>query len=98
MDSTQTKRYITAICTLIEHINKAELTKYGYKVILNYLDECPENGHSEKARYAIEKYICKNIPTLEAVRQKHDAGMRLDEVDHLILKIEYEAEKLDHMA
>ena len=98
MNNAQTKRFLSSLCKLIEHINKAELTKYGYQVVLNYLDECPEPDYSAKARYVVAKYVMKNIPSLEAIRQKNSSGARLDDIDHLVLKLEYEADKLNHSA
>jgi hypothetical protein len=98
MDFSQTKKYISAICKLIEHITKAELTKYGYKVVMNYLNESPEPDHSAKARYAITKYIMKKIPELDEIKQKNKSGRQLDEVDHLILKMEYEADRLNQLS
>ena len=93
MNISGSKRYINSICRIIEHKTKAELTKHGYKLILNYLDEFEGINFSERARYVIKKYISIDIPSLSEIREKHKKT-KIDELDRLVLKMEYEAEKL----
>lgn len=94
MNAGNAKKFVNSVIKVIEHLSRAEITKYAYKIILNYLDEYDEYDYSACARYTVKKYLSRDIPTLEEIRQKHKAAGRLDELDKLVLKMEYEAEKL----
>ncbi len=94
MNAGNAKKFVNSVIKIVEHLSRAEITKYAYKIILNYLDEYDEYDYSACARYTIKKYLTRDIPTLEEIRQKHKATGRLDELDRLVLKMEYEAEKL----
>lgn len=86
-------RFISSVCKVIEHLTKAEITKQGYKLVLNYLDEYSSQSLAACGRKAITKYTAKDIPTLEEIKINHSRG-KFDELDKLVLKMEYEANKL----
>jgi len=77
-----------AIFAVIEHLSKAELTDHGRKLVINYYNESVMKSPVEKAREAITRYISEPLPSLEQIREK-SAHQELDELDHLILKLEY---------
>ena len=92
---TNTNKYVQSVCNVIEHLTRAELTKQGYKLVVNYLQETADMAFSDCARYAIYKYVSKEIPTLEEIRARHRSGSRIDELDDLILRMEFEAKQLE---
>jgi hypothetical protein len=47
----------------------------------------------EKARTAVRRYTHIVLPTLESIREKAKTK-KLDALDHLVLKLEYEASRL----
>ncbi len=59
---------------------------------MNYIDEAPENNLAERARTAIRRYMQKEIPTLDELRKKTQTE-ELSKMDHLVLKMEYEASR-----
>lgn len=95
MDASGAKKYLNSVIKIIEHLTKAEITKYAYKIIINYFDEFFDEDYSVCARDVVKKYLIKDIPLLEEIRQKHKKTGKLDELDRLVLKMEYEAEKLN---
>ena len=48
---------------------------------------------AEKARAAIWKYTQTVLPALDAIRRK-STSQKLDKLDHLVLKMEWEASRL----
>lgn len=70
-----------------------ELRTTSKKVILNYLNESRHPQLIYRARGAVVRYIQEDIPSLEDIREKSRIT-ELDAVDHLILKLEYEAQRL----
>jgi hypothetical protein len=48
---------------------------------------------AHKARTAIWKYTQTVLPSFESIRQK-STSQKLDRLDHLVLKMEYEASRL----
>ena len=92
---TDTKKYVQSVCNVIEHLTRAELTKQGYKLVVNYLQEAADLPLSACARYAIHKYSSKEIPTLEEIRARHRSGAAIDALDDLILRMEFEAKQLE---
>lgn len=79
-----------AIFNVIEYLTKAELTDHGKKLVITYFNESPRMHPGEKAREAITRYTVEELPTLEKIREK-SVSQELDELDHLILKMEYQA-------
>lgn len=84
-----------SLFAVVEHLTRAELTNAGKKLILYYLDELMEGSRSERARLVVRRYTQEEVPTLAAIRGKA-AAEGLNNLDHLVLRMEYEAAKLDH--
>jgi hypothetical protein len=89
-----TDRYLRAIFTIIEHLIRIELSDQGRGVIENYIESAAANDMAEKARYAIFRYTQAELPSLDDIRKKNKTES-LDMMDHLILKMEYEAKQLN---
>jgi hypothetical protein len=85
--------FLLSVFAVLEHLNKSELTNTSKKLIINYLNEASSGGMAQKARAAIWKYTQTVVPSLESIRQK-SASQKLDRLDHLVLKMEYEASRL----
>ena len=90
-------RYLNLIFHLIELLNKQELRVTSKKLIRNYVVESLEVHHVDKAREAVERYSSEELPAIDEIRAKFDAGdlASLDELDHLVLRLEFEGRKLD---
>ena len=88
------QEFLKIIFEIVEVVLKAELRNTSKRLILNYIDESGAVMPIEKAREAIFRYTGEEIPTLEEVREKAQSG-RLDQLDHLVLKMEYEAQRLN---
>jgi hypothetical protein len=85
--------FLLAIFAIIEHVNKSELPTTSKKLIINYVNEATELSAVEKARAAVRRYTQNVLPSLESLREKAKTK-KLDTLDHLVLKLEYEASRL----
>jgi hypothetical protein len=85
--------FLLALFAIIEHLNKSELTTTSKKLIINYINEATGKAPVDKAREAVRRYTETVIPTLESIRTK-SRTVKLDKLDHLVLKLEYEASRL----
>jgi hypothetical protein len=85
--------FLLSIFAIIEHLNKSELPTTGKKLIINYINEASGESMVEKARSAVLRYTHIVLPTLDALREKART-MKLDPLDHLVLKLEYQASRL----
>ena len=85
--------FLLAVFALIEHVNKSELTTTSKKLIIAYLNEASGLTFVEKARTAVQRYTQIVLPSLESIREK-SRTVELDPLDHLVLKLEYEASRL----
>jgi hypothetical protein len=85
--------FLLAIFAIIEHLNKSELTTTSKKLIIAYVNEASGMSYVDKARSAVRRYTQTVLPTLESIRQK-DRTVGMDALDHLVLKMEYEASRL----
>jgi hypothetical protein len=85
--------FLLAVFAIIEHVNKSELTPTSKKLIVIYVNEASELSMAEKARTAARRYSHIVLPTLESIREKAKTK-KLDALDHLVLKMEYEASRL----
>ena len=92
---TNTNKFVHSVCKVIEHMTRAELTKQGYKLVVNYLQETSDMAFSDCARYAINKYSSNDIPSLEEIRERNRSGQGITDLDDLVLRMEYEAEQLE---
>ena len=85
--------FLLAIFAVIEHLNKSELTTTSKKLIIAYVNEATGLSFMEKARTAVRRYTQLVLPSLESIREK-SRTVELDPLDHLVLKLEYEASRL----
>ena len=85
--------FLLAVFAVIEHLNKSELTTTSKKLIINYVNEANGERVVEKAREAVRRYTETVLPTLESIRTKAKT-VKLDKLDHLVLKLEYEGSRL----
>ena len=85
--------FLLSIFAIIEHLNKSELPTTSKKLIINYINEASGESMVEKARSAVLRYTQIVLPTLDALREKART-MKLDLLDHLVLKLEYQASRL----
>jgi hypothetical protein len=86
------QEYLDSIYRLVEHIIEHELLDTSKRLLINYIERSPEPTMAEKARAAVVRYLQKSIPTLDEIRSKSKTT-DLNELDHLILKMEYEARR-----
>lgn len=85
--------FLLAVFAVIEHLNKSELTTTSKKLIIAYVNEAPGKERIAKAREAVKRYTETVLPSLDSIRQKAKT-VKLDKLDHLVLKLEYEASRL----
>jgi hypothetical protein len=85
--------FLIAIFAIIEHLNQSELTTTSKKLIINYVNEAADVSAVEKARAAVRRYTQIVLPSLESLREKAKTK-KLDPLDHLVLKLEYQASRL----
>lgn len=81
-------------------MSRQELRNTAKVLIKNYITESIQVTHAAKAREAVMRYTAVELPDLEQVREKFSTlGIEgLSEVDHLVLKIEFEGHRLDQKA
>ncbi len=85
--------FLLALFAVIEHVNKSELTTTSKKLIINYVKDASGQAPVDKAREAVKRYTDTVLPTLDSIRTKAKR-VKLDKLDHLVLKLEYEASRL----
>ncbi len=85
--------FYLAVFGIIEHLTKSELTTTSKKLLITYLEQAEGDSHSDRAREAVRRYTQTVLPTLDSIRGKHQT-MELDDLDDLVLKLEYEAARL----
>jgi uncharacterized membrane protein len=85
--------FLLALFAVIEHVNKSELTTTSKKLIIAYVNEATGEALVDKARETVRRYTETVLPTLEAIRSKARTA-KLDKLDHLVLKLEFEASRL----
>ena len=85
--------YLRSIFNIIERIIGIEMTDQGRAVVENYLSTAAAKDFADKARYAIFRYTEVELPSLEDIRAKNKRE-HLSEMDHLVLKMEYESKQL----
>jgi hypothetical protein len=74
-----------------------ELRNTSKNILLNYINESPQPSLIQRARDAVMRYIQEELPSLEEIRAKSQAGEELNELDHKILKMEYEARRFEDL-
>ncbi len=85
--------YLLAIFAVVEHLNKSELPTTSKKLIIAYVNEASGASSMEKARAAVHRYTQTVLPSLQSIQEK-SRTQKLDKLDHLVLKLEYEASRL----
>ena len=85
--------FLLAVFAVIEHLNKSELTTTSKKLIIAYVNVASGLSIAEKARNAVRRYTQMVLPSLESIREK-SRTVELDALDHLVLKLEYEASRM----
>jgi len=85
--------FLLSVFAIVEHARQTELTTTSKKLIIAYIKEAPELETSDKARAAVHRYADIVLPSLDAIRKKSTTA-KLDKLDHLVLKMEYEASRL----
>ncbi len=80
---------------MVEHVTRMELRNTSKTLLLNYINESAESTLIERAREAVSRYIQEDLPSLEEIQAKNQAGEELNELDHKILKMEFEARRFE---
>jgi prophage DNA circulation protein len=89
--------FFTAVFALIEFLAKTTLTTTSKKLILNYIAEASDGHLVGRARSAIRRYMQTEVPSLDEIREKSKTE-ELSKIDHLVLKMEYEATRVPESA
>jgi len=89
--------FLLAVFAVIEHLTKSELTTTSKKLLIAYLNDTSPASYADRAREAVRRYAQAVLPTLDHIREK-SRTVELDELDHLVLKLEYEAARLSRAA
>jgi hypothetical protein len=88
------RNLFSAIFGVVESVTKSELTNIARTLIINYYQGSEQPTCALKARETVLRYAqCRVLPRLADIRQKDRS--RLDRLEHLVLKMEYEAALLD---
>ena len=87
--------FLHAYFDLVEHMTRMELRNTSKNLLLNYINESAEPSLIERAREAVRRYLQDDVPTLEEIQAKSRAGEELNELDHKILKMEFEARRFE---
>lgn len=85
--------FLLAVFGVIEHLTRSELTTTSKKLLIAYLNETSGTGFADRAREAVRRYTQTVLPSLDSIKEK-SRTVELDELDHLVLKLEYEASRL----
>ena len=94
IEKMEDKILMFAIFGVVEYITKAELTNIAKTLIYNYYKGSEQPSCALKAREVVFRYAqCRSLPTLADIRRKERT--RLNKLEHLVLKMEYEAARLD---
>jgi hypothetical protein len=87
-------RFLQSVFDLIEHVNRQELRNSSKQLIRNYIEESGGLTLADCGREAVERYTNNMLPSLERLREKSKL-VPLEALDHLVLKMEWAAEKLE---
>ena len=89
--------FLLAVYAVIEHVTRSELTNTSKKLLIAYLNDTSGASYADRAREAVRRYAQTVLPSLDHIREK-SRTVELDELDHLVLKLEYEAARLSKTA
>jgi hypothetical protein len=84
---------IAAVFELVERVTGAEMTNSARRLIIEYYREAPGATPSERARQAVRRYAQWDVPSLDEIRERHQAGT-MEDVDWRVLKMEHLAANL----
>ena len=83
-----------AIFGVVEYVLKSDLTNTAKTLLYNYYKSSDQPTCALRARETVFRYAqCRSLPRLADIRQKSRA--QLDRLEHLVLRMEYEAARLD---
>jgi hypothetical protein len=85
--------FTNAIFDLVEFLTRDVITNTSKRLLMTYIKEAQEGSPAAQARSAIKRYIQKELPTLQEIREKSKTE-ELSKLDHLVLKMEYEATRI----
>lgn len=94
------KRLLHITYRLIELLNRQALRVTSKHLVRNYVVESLQVHHADKAREAVQRYSSAELPEVEVIRAKFAEGSlaSLDELDHLVLRLEFEGRRMDEAA
>ena len=87
------RSYLGALFAVVEQVTRSELTTTSKKLLIAYVNEAPGDTLIQKGRAAVKRYAQADLPDLDSLRRKA-ATSKLDKLDHLVLKLEFEASRL----
>jgi hypothetical protein len=85
--------FLNAVFALVEQLTANTVTVTSKRLLINYINEAPDGLLVQRARSAIRRYIQKELPSLEEIREKSKRE-ELSKIDNLVLKMEYEATRV----
>ncbi len=85
--------FLTTVFELVEFLSKNTLTTTSKRLLISYLNEASEGAWAARVRSSINRYMQKELPTLQEIREK-SRNTELSKMDHLVLKMEHEAARL----
>ena len=90
----QKRYYLRSVFRVVEYIIKTTLLDTSRNLIMYYIESSGEVGMSNKARFAISRYTNEELPSLDEIRQRSGVS-GLNDLDHLLLKMEYASKRLE---
>jgi hypothetical protein len=86
------RAFYQTVFDLVEHLSKMQLSDSSRHLIVTYVQDAAADDASGSARAAIRRYLDlrEELPTLADIRARNKTGP-LSSLDHLVLKMEYEA-------
>jgi hypothetical protein len=85
--------FLETVFDLVEFLSRNTVATTSKKLLINYINEAADGKLVDRARSAILRYIQKELPSLEEIRKKSKTG-ELSKLDHLVLKMEFEATRV----
>ena len=85
--------FFSTFFELVEALARTTLTTTSKRLLMAYVAEAEESTLGERARSAIVRYIQKEVPSVDEIRRKSQSE-ELSKLDHLVLKMEYEANRV----
>jgi hypothetical protein len=85
-------RFYNSFFELVEMITANTINVSSKRLLMNYIVEAQDAQLGQRARSAIRRYMQKELPSLDELRLKSKSE-ELSRLDHLVLKMEYEASR-----